>query len=239
MIDVLKDAGIAIGDDNFIGFSLVMLYLLMYKKIWVKDQFKNRSTGVFTKKEILYLVLFNFTCQILVRSISFFSGKLPGMLEAYENRFSDISIYSYIHAIIYAPILEEFFVRGYILGKLRKIHGKKVAIIISALIFGLIHGNYIQFWVTSILGIMMAITVIRTGNLRMGIMIHFINNLMASFVHIEVNLKSFSYIGTCVTYQFIMMIIFYFVLNFMNNRNKKALEEGEMLENLVTTEELA
>ncbi|MBO5873278.1 MAG: CPBP family intramembrane metalloprotease [Clostridia bacterium] len=92
-------------------------------------------------------------------------------------------------------LVEEFAMRGIVLGSLRK-HGDGFAIIISAALFGLMHCNFMQIPFAFLVGLALAYSVIKTGSIWTGIAIHFINNLLSVcldslFVTIEsVNLQS-------------------------------------------------
>lgn len=72
-------------------------------------------------------------------------------------------------------ILEEIVVRGIVMQPLRRF-GDKFAIVASALIFGIMHGNMVQIPYTVVAGLFMGYLVIATGSLWPSIILHFINN---------------------------------------------------------------
>ena len=76
-----------------------------------------------------------------------------------------------INSVVLPPIIEEIAYRGILLGSLRR-YGDKAAIIISALLFGLAHGNMSQFPYSFVLGITIAFFVIKTNSMYTGILIH-------------------------------------------------------------------
>lgn len=88
-----------------------------------------------------------------------------------------------IGAAFIAPLTEEFAMRGIVMGSLRK-YGEKFAIISSAVLFGLMHGNIRQIPFAFIVGLILGYAVIKTGSLWTGVAIHFINNLFASVITI-------------------------------------------------------
>jgi hypothetical protein len=82
----------------------------------------------------------------------------------------------YFVQIAIAPaFLEEFMFRGVVLQSLRK-YGDGFAIFISALLFGLMHGNFMQIPYAFIIGLIIGYFVVKTGSLWIGIFIHFCNN---------------------------------------------------------------
>ena len=84
-------------------------------------------------------------------------------------------IYTVSIAVVPA-LVEEFAVRGVILQPMRKF-GDKFAILASALLFAVMHGNLIQAPFALIAGIGIGYAVCITNSIRTGIIIHFCNNL--------------------------------------------------------------
>ncbi len=88
----------------------------------------------------------------------------------------------YILSIAVVPALvEEFAVRGVILQPLRK-YGDRFAILASALIFAVMHGNLIQAPFALIAGIGIGYAVCITNSIWTGILIHFCNNLYSVII---------------------------------------------------------
>ena len=100
----------------------------------------------------------------------------------------DYSDYNSVSGLIMAVVstaiipafVEEFAIRGVVMQSLRR-YGDKYAIIMSALVFALMHGNMIQIPFAFIAGIGIGYAVVKTGTMWTGIIIHFINNLTAVF----------------------------------------------------------
>jgi len=61
-------------------------------------------------------------------------------------------------------------------------YGEKTAIILSALVFGLLHQNLFQFFYAFALGLVFAYIYTRTGRLRYPILLHAIVNFMGSVI---------------------------------------------------------
>lgn len=80
-----------------------------------------------------------------------------------------------------APVLEELLFRGAIQGHLQAMGQKPwIAIVISSLIFGVVHMNPAQIPFAFLLGIMFGWLYYRTGSLLPGIIGHVLNNSVAS-----------------------------------------------------------
>ncbi len=88
----------------------------------------------------------------------------------------------YTVSIAVVPALvEEFAIRGVILQPLRK-YGDKFAIIASALLFAIMHGNLIQAPFALIAGVGIAYAVCITNSIWAGVIIHFCNNFYSVVV---------------------------------------------------------
>ncbi|MBQ6266213.1 MAG: CPBP family intramembrane metalloprotease [Clostridia bacterium] len=83
-------------------------------------------------------------------------------------------VYTMMVAVM-PPLVEEFAVRGAIMQPLRKF-GDPFAIVASAFVFAVLHGNLVQAPFAFIAGIGMGYAVCVTGSLWTGVAIHFLNN---------------------------------------------------------------
>lgn len=85
-------------------------------------------------------------------------------------------VFSFLTIVIVAPILEELIFRGIILGGLLKKHSPLTAIIVSSILFGLIHLNPWQFISAMMIGVFSGWIYYKTGKLSYSIIIHMVNN---------------------------------------------------------------
>jgi len=82
--------------------------------------------------------------------------------------------------IALAPaIAEELFFRGVVLGSLLRYTRASIAVVVSALAFGLAHFDPAQSTATAILGLYLGSLAVATGSVRIGMGAHFLNNLAA------------------------------------------------------------
>ena len=84
-------------------------------------------------------------------------------------------------------IFEEFAFRGFVLGSLRR-YGDGFALVVSAALFGVMHGNLVQIPFAFVVGLALGYVVIRTNNLWAAVLIHFFNNFYAGFSSVVGNL---------------------------------------------------
>lgn len=78
---------------------------------------------------------------------------------------------------ILAPVFEELFYRKAVIDRLRR-YGDLPAVLISGVIFGLIHGNLSQIFYTVAVGILLSFIYVRTGSVLYTISIHAAFNMI-------------------------------------------------------------
>lgn len=103
-----------------------------------------------------------------------FDMSVMTLLESVSGTSDSFSMYLY--ASILAPITEEIFFRGYILRSLRP-YGKRFAILGSAFLFGLFHGNLLQTPYAFLIGLVLGYVAME-HNILWAIALHMFNNLV-------------------------------------------------------------
>ena len=83
--------------------------------------------------------------------------------------------------VILAPVIEEYIFRKQLIDRMH-IYGEKLAVVTSALMFGLFHGNLSQFFYAFALGLVFGYVYLKTGKLRYSISLHMLINLLGSVV---------------------------------------------------------
>ena len=137
-----------------------------------KIKFKTLLIIFFLVASAMPLVaVFNFLNHFLVKIIF---GKYEFFQIPVENNLPSILISVFIVGVM-AGICEEVLFRGVIQRGLER-YGIKKAIIITALLFGLMHLDFQRLFGTFLLGALMGCIVYRTNSLYGGIFAHFTNN---------------------------------------------------------------
>ena len=88
-------------------------------------------------------------------------------------------VFSFIAIVIAAPVIEELIFRGIILNGLLRRYSPVRSIILSSILFGIVHLNPWQFVSALIIGIFSGWVYYRTRKLSLSILIHLVNNLVA------------------------------------------------------------
>ena len=169
-----------------IGFPLCCLILKRIPDGHKREE-ENLTFGGFIKFFLIsyfVMVLLNlFTMGFL-----WVVGKAKGadVVNPLEGVISNSSIWAtIIFAGILSPIIEEILFRGVMLNKLRT-YGDKIAIITTALLFGLFHENFSQFFYAVGLGVVFAYVTLKTGTIKYSIGLHIMINMMGSVIGTKV-----------------------------------------------------
>ncbi len=112
---------------------------------------------------------------------------------------------------ILPAFVEEFIFRGVILQGLRK-YGNCFAIIASALLFMLIHGNIQQTIYQFAFGVLAGYLVIKTGSLWVSIIIHAINNTFVITLSSIQTCMGIEAVATKITAFYVIQAVLYLVL---------------------------
>lgn len=122
-------------------------------------------------------------------------------------------ILTYIAVAVTPALVEEFAIRGVVLGVLRRF-GDGFAVIVSAVIFGLMHGNFAQIPFAFVIGIYLGFLTIKTQSVWPGVILHFLNNFFS--ITLSYLTRDFSDIlGGVVSFSYIMVLMLIGVLGFV------------------------
>lgn len=99
-----------------------------------------------------------------------------GLTQRYEY------ILAFITLVVLAPVAEEVVFRGYLLGKLRNYVPVWLAIVVTSVLFGFIHGAWNLAIDTFALSVILCLLRISTGSLWAPILIHMTKNAIAFYI---------------------------------------------------------
>ena len=89
-------------------------------------------------------------------------------------------LFDLLTVVLLPPLIEEFALRGVVMQPLRK-YGDVFAILSSAFVFGMLHGDAAQIPFAFLVGAAIGFIVVATGSIWVGVAIHFGNNLFSLF----------------------------------------------------------
>lgn len=164
---------------SLVGEFIAAAIIMAMCKTNINKAVKIKSVSIgdavkYTLAAMGFVYVFNLLLSFMNINLSMFG---------FENKVSDYgstsgtaeNIIYFIAIAVVPPIIEEFLFRGAILGSLRK-HGDALAIVVSAVMFGFAHSNFIQTPVTFLTGLVLAYLTVKTNSLIPAIIVHFVNN---------------------------------------------------------------
>lgn len=165
----------------FILIPFVIVYVVLKKKkiagILPLGTTYNRKAAAGLTMICVPLMIFstlgiNFVSSIIQEffGITFTTGFEESKILGSEGIFIAV-----LSTAVLPAILEEIIIRGIVMQPLRRF-GDKFAILASALIFGIMHGNMVQIPYTVVAGLFLGYLAVATGSLWPSIILHFINN---------------------------------------------------------------
>lgn len=215
IISLEKSKGInteGVGDMQFFIMILAGIVAFYFFKNEIKDHAKVeiRKDKINIKYILLYLTILPAIgyigdyIVILINNVLKLGFNINSVNEAFQAKSLTGMIMLLLYTVILAPIFEELIFRGYTINLFKK-YGKKTAIILSAAMFGILHAEYMQILPAIMGGIVLGIIMIKTNDIRICIICHMVNNLLAllqNFLDIRID-----YI------LIILALIVYFVFN--------------------------
>lgn len=221
--------------------SLILASLLTFGAAWLihvifKKPFYERLS--LNKTPFLFIVAgFIAGCALqlptsLILGIVEDTGIASEMFEQYSDLLEPLmtgqNLILQILAIgIIAPILEEILFRGLVLDQLRKHIALPLALIIQALLFGLIHLNIVQGSYAFVAGIILGLAMIWSRSLVIPVVMHIGMNLSGVFLsEYGAGLSNSVYLALAIV-SFIMIpscMVFFFI---QSRKEKKALAHQE------------
>lgn len=173
-----------------IGMMVTQVFLILLPALWFWRRYRIDKI----KFGRLYPLQVKFVPTILILAVSMWvlnvviaSGMVTTLIEFGYEPIVVIeppqTIQQYLMLVlvlsVFAGICEEVLFRGTIMPSMES-HGLVPAIVFSSMLFALFHVSFLNLISTFMLGIVMAVVVIKTGSLWGGILYHMLNNFIAA-----------------------------------------------------------
>lgn len=129
--------------------------------------------------------LFNIMGTVINFAISIFTGKSFLEMNPVTEMMLDLSPSMIIYSCILGPFMEEFMFRGMLLKRAR-LFGDRTAVVFTAVLFGLMHGNISQFLYATAIGLVLGYVAVKTNGIRYTVILHiFVNSYNTILVAVE------------------------------------------------------
>lgn len=166
------------------SFAFTVPYIIVFKKfgfrigelITLKKTEKGLALPMFFFGAA-FCAFANIAISYFFELLSFFGLEFPNMeSESPEGIFG--FLLSVLATAVTPALVEEFAFRGIVLGSLKK-YGQGFAVMVTAITFGIMHGNLSQIPFAFLVGLFLGFSTIKTGSMRVAIAVHFYNNFLS------------------------------------------------------------
>lgn len=162
-----------------IGLPFLFVYFLAKRRGMASLNSFNKPQGkVFTTA----LIIMGFGLCLLasyITNIIYVLFKSAGVTLPYEDFVPPLEtaavVLLFIKTAVVPAFIEEFAVRGFLLQSMRKL-GDGFAIVMSSLIFSLLHANAVQIPFAFMAGLVLGYVFCKTNSIWVSIAVHFLNN---------------------------------------------------------------
>ncbi len=131
---------------------------------------------------VVYLALSSILVTIATNLFPWFNVNQVQDTGFYQTSYGYEVILAFITLVIIAPVAEEIIFRGYLFGRLKKYAPVWLAIVITSVVFGALHGAWNLAVDTFALSVVMALLRQNTGSLWSSILLHMLKNGMAFYI---------------------------------------------------------
>lgn len=155
------------------GYILLILFdIIVAIYLYLRNKRKEKKVKVANYFPIVYLGI----GMAVVLNMLIFLFNL-------NNEMADLNIYlAILSSGIIGPILEEILFRYVFLNRLRNFFTTRNAILLSSLVFALLHGNIITMIYAFIMGFIFAYVYVKYDNIKVSIMCHIGANTIVIFL---------------------------------------------------------
>lgn len=173
--------GLTFGPMYLIGVPLGILLLTRVPKAdFLPRKMRLRDLLIFLLMCFPLLYVGNLIGTVLSTLLHTLVGTTPSNpLDAYlsGSRFWITAVV----AVVIAPVIEETIFRKLLIDRIRP-YGEGISVLVSAVTFGLFHGNFNQFFYAFGLGALFAFVYVKTGRVRYTVMLHMAINFVGGFL---------------------------------------------------------
>ena len=188
---------LSLGQDIKVAISMACMYGAGFPLYWIlvkrvpgrmAEYRKNNQAEVWGPGQLIVCMIISIS---VMEAGNFVGSRLMNILGQAAGETEENLVFQLISesnlltlgafTVVAAPIMEELMFRKLLIDRIIQ-YGDWTAILVSGVMFGLIHGNFYQFFYACGLGMIFAYIYIRTGKIKYTIGLHMIINFMSSMI---------------------------------------------------------
>jgi membrane protease YdiL (CAAX protease family) len=155
---------------------------------------KNEMSRILSYKPVSVYVFFSLVVMFMglkiisAEALNLWTMLIPIPDDFFGSGFPQNIFFIIASYCLFPAFTEEIFFRGILLARLRRNYSERKAIVLSALLFGLMHINPWQLLNAFIGGLFFGWIYLRFKNIWLCMFMHFYNNVLASFISFPVEI---------------------------------------------------
>lgn len=173
-------------------YMIIAMNIVIVGILWIitncrKQKFREKLQFKSTHYQFILLSIgaavaiycFNIGLAEILGKMAFFKNSYAALEQTCVGLAQGSFVLTLLCTVVIAPIAEEIICRGYMYQTLSKRFSVKWAILLQAVIFGMVHINMIQVIYATVIGIVLGYFVYKSGSIWPAIIIHMVNNLLS------------------------------------------------------------
>ncbi|MDD6351969.1 MAG: type II CAAX endopeptidase family protein [Lachnospiraceae bacterium] len=183
----LTDTNFLMGVSSVYAVICIIIFLFFFRKNARKEE---KNLKGLNPLFFLGVILIAVSCQFLANYIVAIDAVIfPSSVSRYNELMqasgldsTGMSFLMIVYAVFLGPVCEELAFRGLTLGYGRKVFPFWAANLIQALLFGLVHMNFVQFSYAFALGLVLGWLYQKSGSIWVTILTHMTFNAISTFL---------------------------------------------------------
>lgn len=181
-MDVVLEEAVKSGTSSLIAVFLGLIFLFIYFRksdcrkhiFYTGDKMTGRSFLILLTVFMSAQAAFSLLGGGMELGFNRFGYSILGEIENASSNSSSVSMLLYASFI--GPASEEIIFRGFVMRGFEK-YGARYAVLMSAVIFGMFHGNLIQSIFAGLVGLVLGYTAMKYS-IKWAVLLHIINNFV-------------------------------------------------------------
>ncbi len=157
---------------DLLALLVYLVVTLIRKKNIIREISLNKMKPVGVVPIVIMGISFNFLIMMLISCLPFSEAMQESYLESSSLITGSVGILGWFSTVLIAPIAEEVVFRGFIYSRLKEGTGIIAAVILTSLLFGLMHGTVIWATYAFVLSLMLIFVSERFHSLWASIILH-------------------------------------------------------------------
>lgn len=156
----------------------IVIFYFSVNRLWLRKNYYYMPECPMVRPYVLTAVLsagFTLSANLLVNAVGMFNYA-QDYAEISRQMYSEPLYMQILAIVLLVPMAEELMFRGLIFERTRGFMSEKMAVILTSLLFGFYHGNWIQMVYAFFFSLLMFFVYKKCGNFKAPLLFHIVSN---------------------------------------------------------------